>query len=141
MWNSEIGLHGAWDTVDIETKAIDENSATCVTDKLGTYAIVAELVELPYDFEEPGWLMITRLVGYILSTVLLVIFVIIIFMSAYLWEQFHVLRLNLSISLIIGNIAVLLGELEFVQVFHILLSSDYIRRVNLILRTTGTPAQ
>ena len=82
MWNSEIGLHGAWDTVDIETKAIDENSATCVTDKLGTYAIVAELVELPYDFEEPGWLMITRLVGYTLSTVLLVIFVTMIFMSA-----------------------------------------------------------
>ena len=116
MWNSEIGLHGAWDTVDIETKAIDENSATCATDKLGTYAIVAELVELPYDFEEPGWLMITRLVGYILSTVLLVIFVTIIFMSAYLWEQFHVLRLNLSMSLIIGNIAVLLGEMEFIQV-------------------------
>ena len=116
MWNTEIGLHGAWDTVDIETKAIDENSATCVTDKLGTYAIVAELVELPHDFEEPGWLAASRLVGYILSTVLLVIFVIIIFMSAYLWEQFHVLRLNLSMSLIIGNIAVLLGEMEFIQV-------------------------
>ena len=49
--------------VDIETKAIDENSATCVTDKLGTYAIVAELVELPEDFEA-GAVFLLRMMMY-----------------------------------------------------------------------------
>ena len=115
MWNPNIGLYGAWDTVDIETVAIDENSASCVTDKLGTYAIVAELVELPFEHEEPEWLFMTRIIGYCLSVVLLIIFVIIVFMSAYLWEQFHILRMNLALSLIIGNIAVLLGELVMIQ--------------------------
>ena len=115
MWNPEIGLYGAWSTVDIETVTIDENSAVCVTDKLGTYAIVAELAELPTDYDEPGWLSATRIVGYCLSCVLLLAFVVIVLMSAYLWEMFHILRMNLSVALIIGNVAVLLGELTFIQ--------------------------
>ena len=115
MWNPEIGMFGAWDTVDIETVAIDENSATCITDKLGTYALIAELMVLPTEYDEPHWLYVIRLVGYIMSTVLLVIFIVIVLMSAYLWEQFHILRLNLALSLIIGNAAVLLGELEMFQ--------------------------
>ena len=115
MFNDEIGLFGAWSTVDIETVAIDENSASCVTDKLGTYAIVAELVELPYDYNEPGWLFYIRIIGYFLSIILLIIFAVIIFWSSYLWEQFHILRMNLSLALIVGNIAVLLGELSIIQ--------------------------
>ena len=115
MWNPDIGLFGAWDTVDIETVSMDENSAVCLTDKLGTYAVVAELEELPQAYDEPGWLYYTRLAGYCLSCLLLLIFVIIILTSAYLWEQFHILRLNLSVSLIAGNIAVLLGELNMIQ--------------------------
>lgn len=115
MWNPEIGRFGAWDTVDIETVAIDENSATCITDKLGTYALIAELMELPTDYDEPHWLFVIRLVGYIFSSVVLIIFIMIVFMSAYLWEQFHILRLNLALSLILGNTAVLLGELEMFQ--------------------------
>jgi len=115
IWNSHIGMFGAWDTEDIETVQIDEQGATCVTDKLGTYAIIAEKIELPYEYDEEGWLYVTKLVGYIVSTVALVIFVIIIFLSAYLWEQFHILRMNLAISLILGNIGMLLGELHMVQ--------------------------
>merc|ERR1712117_809518 len=69
MWNDDIGLYGGWSTVDIETVAIDENSASCVTDKLGTYAIVAELAELPFEHEEPEWLFITRIIGYCVSIV------------------------------------------------------------------------
>jgi len=115
IWNPSIGQYGAWDTESIETMEIDELGATCVTDKLGTYAIIAELIEQPFQYDEEGWLYVTKLVGYIVSTVVLVIFVIIIFLSAYLWEQFHIIRMNLAISLILGNIAMLLGELHFVQ--------------------------
>ena len=115
MWNPQIGLFGAWDTVDIETVAIDENSATCVTDKLGTYAIIAELMELPSEYDEVHWLFVIRIVGYSLSILVLLIFISIVFTSAYLWEQFHILRLNLAISIIVGNAAVLLGEVEMFQ--------------------------
>lgn len=115
IWNSGIGMFGAWDTADIETVEIDEHGATCVTDKLGTYAIIAEKIELPYEYDEEGWLYVIKLVGYIASIVVLVIFVIIVFLSAYLWEQFHILRMNFAMSLIIGNIAMLLGEFHFVQ--------------------------
>ena len=115
MWNPEIGKFGAWDTVDIETVAIDEKSASCVTDKLGTYAIVAELVATPTEYDEPPWLLVTRLVGYGVSILLLLVFAVIVFTSAYLWEQFHILRLNLALAITIADVAVLLGELGPVQ--------------------------
>jgi len=115
IWNSNIGMFGAWDTEDIETLQIDEQGATCVTNKLGTYAIIAEKIEMPYEYDEDGWLYVTKLLGYIVSTIALIAFVVIIFLSAYLWEQFHILRMNLAISLIIGNIAMLLGEFHFIQ--------------------------
>jgi len=115
IWNSNIGMFGAWDTEDIETLQIDEQGATCVTNKLGTYAIIAEKIEMPYEYDEDGWLYVTKLLGYIVSTIVLIAFVVIIFLSAYLWEQFHILRMNLAISLIIGNIAMLLGEFHFIQ--------------------------
>ena len=82
IWNSGIGMFGAWDTADIETMQIDEQGATCVTDKLGTYAIIAEKIEMPYEYDEEGWLYVTKLVGYIVSIVVLIIFIIIIFLSA-----------------------------------------------------------
>ena len=36
-------------------------------------------------------------------------------MSRYLWEQFHILRLNLALAITIADVAVLLGELGPVQ--------------------------
>ena len=75
-------MFGAWDTADIETVEMDEQGATCVTDKLGTYAIIAEMIEQPYDYDEEPWLYVTRLVGYVISIIILVVFVLIIFFSA-----------------------------------------------------------
>merc|ERR1712020_874264 len=72
-------------------------------------------MELPTEYDEVHWLFVIRITGYILSTVVLLIFICIVFTSAYLWEQFHILRLNLTISIIVGNAAVLLGELEMFQ--------------------------
>merc|ERR1719266_2162672 len=64
---------------------------------------------LPTEYDEAHWLFVTRIVGYIVSSLVLLIFISIVFTSAYLWEQFHILRLNLAISIILGNSAVLLA--------------------------------
>ena len=92
IWNKEIGLYGAWDTKGIRTAKVDENGATCVTNKLGSYAIIAEKIEPPFDYEEENWLFVTKMAGYIVSIALLLAFVVIIQLSAYLWEQFHIIR-------------------------------------------------
>ena len=92
IWNKEIGLYGAWDTKGIRTEMVDETGATCVTNKLGTYAIIAEKIEPPFDYEEENWLFFTKMAGYIVSIALLLAFVVIIQLSAYLWEQFHIIR-------------------------------------------------
>ena len=82
IWNLDIGLHGAWDIEDIETIEIDENGATCLTDKLGTYAIIAEKIEKPFDYDE-GQFFKLKLAGYGFSNFILIIFIFIILLSAY----------------------------------------------------------
>jgi len=115
IWNPAIGLHGAWDTAGITTERVDETGAACATSKLGTYAIVAELVDPPFPYEEEEWLVVAKLVGYVLSMVLLVIFVGIVQFSAYLWEQFHILRMNLALAVLLGHTASLVAEVAAVQ--------------------------
>ena len=94
---------------------VDEFGATCLAERFGTFALVAEMIVQPYPHTEPGWLGVTRLAGYTASCICLVIFILIIFLSAYLWEQFHILRLNLALALLLGSVASLLGELPPVQ--------------------------
>ena len=60
IWNKRIGLHGAWDAQGITTVQIDENGATCVTNILGTYAIVAEKIEPPVPYGEEEWLVVAK---------------------------------------------------------------------------------
>ena len=64
------------------TIEIDENGATCLTDKLGTYAIIAEKIEKPFDYDE-GQFFKLKLAGYGFSNFILIIFIFIILLSAY----------------------------------------------------------
>lgn len=114
IWNSGIGTMGAWDTQHIQTVSVDEDSAVCVTTKMGTYAIIAELREEPTVDPDLLWLRIVKYVGYAISLVLLVIFIVIIILSAYLWEQFHILRLNLSLAVIIGHLGMISTEFQYI---------------------------
>ena len=94
---------------------MDETGATCVTNQLGTYAIIAEKIEPPVPYNEEPWLVATKLAGYGVSIILLIAFMVIIQLSAYLWEQFHIIRMNLAASLLLGSISSLLGEFQEVQ--------------------------
>jgi len=114
-WNPDIGPHGAWDTKDIKTIAINENSASCMSDKLGTFAILAELVEEPRMDDEMSWLTVCKIMGYITSVISLVIFILMIQLSSYLWEQFNILHMNLSLAIIIGHVCMLVADLEVIK--------------------------
>ena len=115
LWNPHIGLYGAWDTQGITTERIDETGATCVTSTLGTYAIIAEKIEPPFPYEEEAWLYTAKMAGYAISITLLIIYILTIQVSAYLWEQFHILRMNLALAVLCGHAFTLLGELTSVQ--------------------------
>ena len=115
---AQLYRFGAWDTAGVETVEVDEFGATCLAERFGTFALVAEMIVQPYPHTEPGWLEVTRLAGYTASCICLVIFILIIFLSAYLWEQFHILRLNLAAAVLLGSVASLLGELQPVQEVH-----------------------
>ena len=82
MWNPHIGGLGAWDTMKMRTVSVDRDSAVCLTNQFGTYAIIAELKEEPYVQDDLTWLIITKYVGYGLSVILLTILVLIILFSS-----------------------------------------------------------
>jgi len=115
LWNPHIGLYGAWDTQGITTERIDETGATCVTSTLGTYAIIAEKIEPPVPYEEEAWLYTAKMAGYGISIVLLLVYILTIQVSAYLWEQFHIIRMNLAVAVLCGHAFTLLGELPSLQ--------------------------
>jgi len=115
IWNDDIGLFGAWDTDDIQTVDINEKFAVCKSEKLGTYAIVAEMIEQPYHREEMTWLYLVKIVGYFISIIALVAFIFIIQLSSYLWDQFHSLHLHFSLTLVLGHVCMLLTELDAIK--------------------------
>ena len=95
IWNYNIGMFGAWDTENIETVQVDEEGALCLTDTIGTYAIIAEKKNLPYDYDEESWVNTSKLVGYGVSNFFLLIFLIMIFFSGYVFSGFCFLTISL----------------------------------------------
>ena len=44
--------------------------------RLGTYAIISELVEVPYERHQYTWVFYTKTIGYIVSILCLVAFIV-----------------------------------------------------------------
>ena len=81
IWNPMIGPFGAWDIDDVTTVSVNNEMGTCMSEKLGAFAIIAELVDQPYAKEELTWLSIVKILGYVLSIICLVIFIAFIQLS------------------------------------------------------------
>jgi hypothetical protein len=67
----------------------DDAIATCYATTMGTYAIVAEIRDDPYEADDELWLQMTKFVGYLLSIVLLLALILSISTSAQLWNMFQ----------------------------------------------------
>lgn len=114
VWNPDIGT-GAWDTDGMTTIYADDTVATCFATKWGTYGIVAEIYEPPSVPEELTWLLVTKFLGYTISIILLLVFVITVLRSKYLWEMFHIISMNLCLAFIGGNFSMILSEIPAVR--------------------------
>jgi hypothetical protein len=94
MWNPDIGMFGGWDANGCTTVISDQDSTTCDCAGFGTFAVAAEKIIKPVGKEDFSWLQISKYIGYSLSLLSLVIFVLVIMVSPALWEMFHLIRLN-----------------------------------------------
>jgi len=97
IWNQEIGLFGAWDSLGCTTVMSEQDSTTCECDRFGTYALSAEKIEKPEAKARFPWLLVARYIGFGVSLLSLTIFVLVICVSKHLWEMFHLMRLNTGI--------------------------------------------
>lgn len=114
-WNKDIGDFGAWDTTGCSLLKTTDEHTLCACDHFGTFSILAEKVEPKVVPEEKLWLTILRYVGYSLSFLCLIIYIVVIAISGDLKEQFHLMGMNLSIAVLLGSICMLITDIHAVR--------------------------
>ena len=110
MWNENIGTQGAWDATHCTTVITEQTGTTCECATFGTFAVVAELVEEPTKPDEYMWLKIIKYCGFGFSIVCVLILVIIIATSSSLHDMFHLLRMHLGVSMLLGIIVMICAQ-------------------------------
>ncbi|XP_023228932.1 adhesion G-protein coupled receptor D1-like, partial [Centruroides sculpturatus] len=96
-------LRGGWSTEECEELFTRDDSTKCHCKELGMFAILTVL-EKPFLYlledsrPESQWLRIVKWIGYEVSAVLLIIYIFLIIIRKSLHDQFHLIRLNTSIS-------------------------------------------
>lgn len=118
VWNTEIGPNGAWDTADMKMMYSDDTVVECISTKFGTFGIVVEIYEPPHVADDKSWLLITKMVGYSLSMLCLLIFACAVLVSKHLWEMFHIVGMNFSAALVVAMVFMILSELSLVRDNH-----------------------
>ena len=115
IWNPNIGTGGAWDTEGVKLVHVGDSAATCHSTKFGTFAIIAEIEDEPWEPEDALWLTITKYVGYSISIILLLAFIVVVFMNKQLWEMFHLLAMNMALALLMGHIFMIVTDADSVR--------------------------
>jgi len=115
VYNEGIGRFGAWDADKCSTVLTDQHSTVCECYTTGTFALLAEMVEPPQYGPEYDWLWVVKYIGYVLSIILLVVFIIVIFINPLLWEMFHLLRCNTAFCFMVALICMFVAESEDIR--------------------------
>ena len=75
VWDPSIGVKGAWDAQFCTTVMVGQDSTTCDCYTFGTFTLIAEIVSKPVAEKDPTWLMVWKYIGYILSILVLPVFI------------------------------------------------------------------
>ena len=118
VWNPKIDSKGAWDRDDVKMVWSDEYVAECISTRFGTFGIIGEIYEPPSVPDDKQWLLITKMVGYGVSIMLLSVFIVSVLFSKCLWEMFHILGMNFAFSLLAANVFMVVSELPTIRENH-----------------------
>ncbi|XP_071518114.1 uncharacterized protein [Panulirus ornatus] len=114
-WNPLLSDFGSWDTDGCVVIATNDRWTKCACAHLGTYTILAEMVEPKEVPEEQTWLTVLKYVGYFLSFLFIILYVIVIAISSDLKDQFHLMGLHLALAVFLGAIFMLASDLHGVR--------------------------
>ena len=109
-WNDRFGYNGAWDDTGCTLTYTDDERTECECSALGSYSVLAELLEAPDPSNKAMWILVLKWMGIIVGTVLLTVFIAVVFLSVVVGEMFHQLRMYTCLSYLLANLLMLLGD-------------------------------
>nr|XP_040582260.1 uncharacterized protein LOC121130583 [Lepeophtheirus salmonis] len=115
VWDEKIGKNGGWTSDESTTLITEQDSTLCEFHTYGTYAIIAEIVEPVVKPRYRIWLSILPNMGFFVSFLLVGLLIIIIVSQKFLWNMFHIVRLNTLISLLLTLLFAFLSQLDTIR--------------------------
>merc|ERR1719492_341915 len=109
-WNDKFGHNGAWDDVLCKVLDDDDEKTECECGALGSYAVLSEMLSSPSSVDISFIVMIIKWIGIIIGTVLLTVFIAVVFLSVVVGEMFHQIRMWCCLSYMVANVLMLLSD-------------------------------
>jgi len=117
-WNERFGTNGAWDDSGCAITETDDERSHCECSNFGAYAVLSEMLEAPNPDDKAMWILVIKWIGIILGTILLTIFIAVVFLSVVVGEMFHQLRMYCCLSYLIANLLMLVGDTSICEDRH-----------------------
>jgi len=108
-WNKNFGINGAWDDTGCKMKETNDDYSTCECAQFGSFAVMSELIESPVT-DTLGLALLIKWIGIIIGTLLLTVFIAVVFFSVVVGEMFHQIRMWTCLSYMFGNILMLAAD-------------------------------
>ncbi|XP_050733459.1 uncharacterized protein LOC127007021 [Eriocheir sinensis] len=111
-WNANTSQ---WDSTGCVVMFKSELYTKCACAHFGMFAVMDELVEpkvAPVDYL---WLTVLRYVGYALSVLFIIVYIITVLVSRDLKDQFHLMGMNLAVAVLVGSVAMVASDLHAVR--------------------------
>ena len=80
-WNERFGTNGAWDTSGCVITATDDEKSHCECSQFGAYGVLSEMLDAPNPDDKAIWIIALKWIGIIIGTILLTIFIAVVFLS------------------------------------------------------------
>jgi len=117
-WNERFGTNGAWDTSGCVITATDDEKSHCECSQFGAYGVLSEMLDAPNPDDKAIWIIALKWIGIIIGTLLLTIFIAVVFLSVVVGEMFHQLRMYCCLSYLIANLLMLVGDTSICEDRH-----------------------
>jgi len=117
-WNERFGTNGAWDDSGCVITATDDEKSECECSQFGSYAVLSEMLDAPNPDDKAIWILALKWLGIIIGTLLLLIFIAVVFLSVVVGEMFHQLRMYCCLSYLIANLLMLIGDTSICEDRH-----------------------
>ncbi|XP_069940170.1 adhesion G-protein coupled receptor G2-like [Cherax quadricarinatus] len=114
-WNPALSDFGVWDSTGCYILETTDKYTKCACAQLGTFAIMALQTEPKVVPVDAVWLTVLRYIGYGLSFLFIIIYILVVAFSSDLKDQFHLMGANLAVGVLMGTVFMVVSDLNSVR--------------------------